>query len=242
MYETIFVDGVDLSDIIDCITSLDGIYQTPATRGDNLVIPGVDGEIWLDKPIATSIIELGLMMKGDTTTKFNDGFRILRKRIPPGKLLHLQRRMSYSIANETHEATGEYASGLNPTMQLMRFGKTTLGLRVHSGLWYATSDTCFLTSVGTELIKGEIRTHRMTILMNPNATVSNTTTGHSVTMNVPGGGADVVIDVEAMTALQGTVDVSYAMTWSRRLPMRLAPGNNVFTGDIATICYRAAYQ
>lgn len=92
----------------------------------------------------------------------------------------------------------------------------------------------------SEFIKGEARTHRMTITMPPNGTLTNTTTDHSVSLNVPGGGGDVVIDVEAMTAFQGSVDVSYAMTWTRRFPMRLAPGNNNFTGS-GTVCYRAAY-
>lgn len=143
MYETLIVDTVDLSDIVTCITVLDGMYTTPTTRSDNLVIPGVDGETWLDKPIATNVIELGLILVGNTTTEFNDAFRLLRKRVPPGKLLHLERRMSYTTGNESHQATGEFASGLAPTLQLMRFGRTTLGLRIHSGLWYDTSETCF---------------------------------------------------------------------------------------------------
>lgn len=145
MYETIIIDGFDLTDAVTCITSLDGIYQTPQVRGDNVVFPGVDGETWVDKPVAVNVIELGIVLKGDTTADFNDGYRALRKRVAPGKFLNLQRRMSYTAGNETHVATGEYASGLNPTMQLLRFGKTTLGLRVHDGLWHSDNDICFDT-------------------------------------------------------------------------------------------------
>lgn len=96
-----------------------------------------------------------------------------------------------------------------------------------------------------QFILGEIRTHRIVITMGPQATLTNTTTGHSVSMGIPISGgfssSNVTIDVEQMTATQDGMDVSSYMTWTRRFPMRLVPGNNDFTGDFAHICYRAAY-
>lgn len=243
LYETILVDGVNLADIITCITSLDGIYATPETRGENVVFPGVDGEMWVDKPIATNIQEFGISLVGNATMAFNDSYRLLRKLVPPGKLLNLQRRMSYSTGNETHTAIGEFAGGLAPTMGIMRFGRTTLALKIHSGVWYSTDTYTINTTGGTDnvVVQGEARTHRMTITMPAGGTLNNTTNGFTVSNTLAGGGASVIVDVENFTATQSAVDVSYSLVWSKKYPMRLQAGANQFTGSASTIVYYAGY-
>lgn len=242
MYETLRVNGVDLSTVVDCVTSLDGLYHVGNVRSDNVVFPGVDGEKFVDRPFASNVIELGLVLKGDTVTGFNDSFRALKKLMQPGVELFLERLMSFSTGNETHVASGELVSGLNPTMQLMRFGKTTIGLKLLDGLWYASAPQTFIAAAGDTVdISGEARTHRMTVVVAPGTTLTNATTGHTIQNGVPVG-ANVVIDVESLTATQGANDVTNAVTWTGRYPMRLVPGPNTFTGTGCTITYTAAYQ
>lgn len=240
MYETLQVDGIDLATVVTCITSLSGIYTVGNVRGSNIQIPGVDGELWLDRPYDTNTIELGLVLAGSTTTEFNDSYRVLKTLIRPGKKLQLVRKLSYTTGDELQVASGEYAGGLNPGMSLMRYGRVTVSFKIHDGLWYAPASDCFTTNVPAT-VEGETRTHRMTVTMPYNGTLTNSSNGHTLTMAVVGSTANVDIDVESMTAMQGATDVSYAMSWNSRLPMRLEPGVNTFTGSTATICYWAAY-
>lgn len=240
MFEAIIINDVDLASVASCVTSLDGLYQSGTPRGDNLIVPGVDGELYVDKAYQANVIELGIFLAGSTTAELNSAFRTLKRLVQPGRQLHLQRRMSFVEGDETHEAFGEYVSGLNPTVQLMRFGRTTLGLRILGGLWYATAPVTVSTSTGSVDALGETRTHRMLVTMPPGTTVTNTTTGHTMT-NTAGAGSNVVVDVENLTATQDGVDVSSTLTFNRRYPMRLVPGVQSFTGATVDIQYYPAY-
>lgn len=237
-YETLLINGVNLASYVSCIQSLDGLYTIGTPRGENVVIPGVDGEIYVDKSFQAGVIELGIFLAGSTTTQFNDNFRALKRLVQPGQRLNLTRRMSFSTGAEDHVASGEYASGLAPELRFMRFGRTSLGLRIHDGLWYGTG-TQTITSSGTVNVLGDIRTHRMTITMPNYGTVTNTTTGHTITTAASGG--NVLVDVENMTATQNGNSVSHLMTWNKRYPMRLAPGANTFSGSAVSITYTPAY-
>lgn len=234
MFDTIFVDGVDLATRVSCIQSLDGIYSTPNVRGSNLIIPGVDGEIFLPKSFDANVIELAIMINGTSNSDFNQAYRSLRRLIPPGKLLTLGRRLTYGGVTEDHTAQGEYVSGLTPSVQLLRFGKATIGLKVLEGIWYSSST--FATGTGSVTINGDVRTHRMTITMSP-GTLTNNTTGTTLTY---AGTGSATIDVESMTAKEGTNDTSSKLVWNQTYPFELAPGLNSISGT-ASIVYRAAY-
>lgn len=235
---TIIIDGTDLMSICDSIETIDTLYAVPAVRGDNNVIDGVDGEEYVDRPYGTGIYGLGLFLNGASEAEFNSKFRQLKTLMPPGKKLSLQRVVPLLSGNEIHQASGEYESGLNPTLQLVRFSRVSVSLKLHDGVWY-DSGTRVVSGPGVVSVAGETRTHRMTFTMPAGGTITNSTTGHSVSNTATG--ADITVDNEAMTATQGATDVSNTLSWTLDHPMRLMAGNNTLTGSATTITYRAAY-
>jgi hypothetical protein len=243
MYETLLIDGVDLTSVVRCVQSIDGLYVVTGARGDNVVFPGVDGETWVDKPRGTGTVDLGILLAGNTTTEFNDSYRALVRLVKPGRRVNLERRMSYSSGNESHYSIGEYASGLAPTLNLARIGRTTLSMKILDGVWYAGSTTELVVPIGnyTADVAGDDLTHRMTITMAAGGYVQNTTTGHRLDVAANTGG-NVVIDVVNMTATQDGNDVSYLQTFNQRYPFQLVPGDNDLDSDNGfTIDYYQAY-
>lgn len=243
MYETLIVDGTDLATVVSCLESLDGLYQVGTPRGDNAVIPGVDGETYVDKPYGTQVVEFGVDLQGATTADFNESFRELKRLIRPGKQLSLERHLSYPGGDEVHVASGEWASGLNATVSLMRFGRTTFSLKIHDGLWYnQTSFTQPYANTTNVTINGETRTHRISLTMDAGHFVTNSTTGHTLSNNLAGGSGTVTVDVITMTATQGGIDVSASLSWNKRYPFQLVPGSNIISTDTAgNITYTEAY-
>lgn len=234
-YDTLFINGVDLASISTCIQNIDGLYITPAMRGGNIVIPGVDGEIYVDKPFEAGTVTLQLLLAGNTTGDFTQAYRQLRQLVSPGKRVQMVRQISNGVGYDQHVAYGEYMSGLEPQLQLARIGKIALTMKVLSGLWYAMSSSTIGT--GTVAVSGEARTRRMTIQMEP-GTVTNATTNTSLTYS---GSGTATVDVENMSARDsGDNDVSQYLTWTGLFPMELVPGLNQISGS-ATITYRAAY-
>lgn len=234
MYETLIVDGVDLSDVVTCVTDLNGMYATPSGRGDNLVFPGVHGETWVQKPFATNQLDLGLTLAGATTADFNQAYRTLRRVILPGKQLSLVRHVSYPGGNEQHEAIGEYAGGLAPTLSLMRFGRMTVSFKILTGLWYSTSyyDQYLTASTPTVTNVGDVLTHNMVLSLSGPGTLTNATTDSTVTYSGTQIGLHKIrIDVPNMKATINNTneDVTKDLTWNRTFPMELAPGVNTFS-------------
>lgn len=255
MWDTLLVDGTDLSTIVSCVQTLDGNYNAAVARGDDITIPGVDGEIFTDKPYGAGTVDYGLVFAGDTTAEFNDQYRVLKTLIRPGKQLTLTRRVSYSTGNESHTAVATYASGLTMSPQLMRFGKVAVSFKILSGVWYAASPTTVSVGSGfstTLAAAGETRTHKMTITVPGGSSITNSTNGFTLSLDMSsivysGGTAPtdpVTINVLNMTATQDGNDVSNCMTWNQRYPMRLEPGNNTIfpgAGITASFSYYPAY-
>jgi hypothetical protein len=243
VYETLIIDGTDLATVVSCLQSLDGLYAVGSPRDNNLVIPGVDGETYVPKPYAAGVIGFGVVLAGSSTAELNDSFRALKTLIQPGKRLSLERHLSYTAGNEAHVAYGEWASGLDATVSLMRFGRVTFSLKVLNGLWYSdTPETVSLALTTTVAAKGEARTHAITLTVDGGTTTTNTTTGHAVSTSAASG-TPVVIDVLNMTATQGGTDVSGTLTWNKAYPFQLMPGNNVIVSGSSgsTLSYIAAY-
>lgn len=258
----LFVDGTNLATVVTAVQVIDGLYAAASSRGDDLTIPGLDGELWTDKPYGSGSIDIGLVLAAPSTTLFNDQYRTLKRLIRPGKKLQLTRQLTYSTGTESHVADATYTSGLGPTVSLMKFGKTTLSLKILSGLWYNPNTFSFsFTNAGTTFNEthGETRTNKISMIMAPNSTVTNVTTGHTVSLLIDDvfldpdtgypsgidGTSPVTVDVINMTATQGSADVSAALSWNLKYPMQLDPGNNVFTYDTAastvSVTYYPAY-
>lgn len=235
MYETLFIDGIDVAGLVSCVQKLDGLFITPSSRGSNIVIPGVDGEVHVDKPFEAGTVTAQLVLAGSTTGGFSDAYRQLRSVVRPGRRVQLVRQLSTTTGYEQHVAWGEYMSGLEPELQLARVGKVALTMKVLSGLWYGIDANTIGTGAVTVL--GDARTRRIVVSMSA-GTLANATTGTSLTFSGPD---PIDIDVESMTATNSlSIDVSEYLTWSGLFPLELDPGVNNLTGT-ASISYRAAY-
>lgn len=234
----LYINGTNLTTVVSCAMDLSGLYRGAITRGENLVFPGVDGATLTAKQFDQNIIEIPIMRTGTTNTTFNDSLRTLRQLIKPGQPLALERQLVFTSGTENHTATGELASDLSPALSLLRFGRTTLVLRIVDGLWHKkTAVSATITGSGSITAAGDVRTRKMTITMTA-GTLTNTTTGHAL---VYSGTGTATIDVESMTATSGATNVSAFMTFNKGYPMELNPGVNNFTGT-ATFSYYPAYQ
>lgn len=244
IYERLLIDGQDLNNYCTCVESLDGLYFTGTQRSENITIPGMNGEVWVEKPFQAETMELGLTLAGDTTAEHNSMLRSLTRLVKPGRPLNLERRMSYSSGNEIHVATGEYVSGLRPQLRLMRFGKVALSLRVFEGMWHdnlVRGAGQNIASGGSITVAGDLPTVSLVVLMSAGTWIQNDTNGHRLENTAPAGGT-VRVDATTMVATQDGLDVSYSLKWTHRHPMRLEPGVNTFTGSAPVqIEYRAAY-
>jgi hypothetical protein len=244
-YATLLIDGVDIASICDCVTSLDGLYDVGTTRGDNVEISGVDGEFWVDKPMAYNQLDLGIMFNTKSQIELNDKFRALKRLLQPGKLLELERHTTFSTGSEAHFATGELATALQMTTQVLRFGRMTLGIRVHQGIW--TGDTYDFTVAGDDQaayqVVGEYRTGIMNVTMDPGTTLTNLTNGFILSNTAPTWLGSVVVNTADMTATQGLSDVSGLLDWTGSQPFRLEAGENLLlvSDGTALITYTAVY-
>lgn len=247
MYGTYLIDGTDIRIAGQrLLRDVDGLYAMGGLRGDDLIVTDADGASWLDeRPFDPFTLPLPLTLRGGTEAGFNDLLRTLRRLVKPDQTVTLTRRLAFGSGNEDHTALARYESGLPPQMAPgIVEADLTLSLKQLDGIWYGSTTTI---TTGTVTVLGDVRTHRMTVTFTggTNPTLTNTTTGDSLTWTGTVGGTPIVVDNEAFTALQGASDVSGALDWSRTYPMTLRAGSNVLAvtgGGTVSIDYKPAYQ
>lgn len=246
MYETILIDGTDIKVPGKRLLRVwEDVLETPLLRGDDLTVTDADGQDSVDeRPFDAFNLNIQLVLKDATDALYNEARRVLTRMCKPDGTVTLTRRLAYTAANEEHTATARYLSGLKPSaMFAMVDSDLTLVFKVLDGFWSGPTDT---VTTGAVTVLGDVRTRRMTITFTggTNPTLTNSTTGDSVTWTGTVGGTPVVVDVETMTATQGGTDVSGALTWARTFPMTLAAGTNNLSltgGGSVSTSYTPAY-
>lgn len=244
MYDTILFDGTDIKVAgVRWIEAWDGALVAAGLRGDNVQIPNVDGEDWVAKPFDAYALGIGLVLTTAAIQNFNDAYRTLKRLVKPDGTVTLTRQLSYSTGNESHTALAEYVSGLEPALTGLGTGRMVLTMKILEGLWYGSAVTI---GTGASTIAGDVRTRRMTVTFTSgtNPTLTNSTTGETLTWTGSPGGGGVVIDVEARTAMQGVTDVSSALSWSGDFPMTLHAGSQTLAlsgGGSVSVAYQPAY-
>jgi hypothetical protein len=247
MIGTYLIDGTDIRIAgTRLLRNVDGLYTMGGVRGDDLTVVDADGSTWLDeRPFDPFTLPLPLTLRGGSEAGFNDLLRTLRRLVKPDRTFTLTRRLSFGSGTEDHTALARYVDGLPPQMAPgIVEGDLTLNLRNLDGIWYGPTAT---VTTGSVTILGDVRTHRMTITFTggTNPTLTNSTTGDSLTWTGTVGGTPVVVDVEAMTATQGVTDVSGALVWNRTYPMTFRAGSNTLAvtgGGTVSTAYAPAYQ
>lgn len=245
---TVLIDGTDIRTAgVRLLRGWEAALAVPDLRGDDITVPDSDGDTSIDeRPFNAFQIGLPLAVRGSSQAAFNDAHRTLKRLVKPDGTFTMTRRLPFTAADEDHTATGRYVGGLQPSqMYAMVDGDFTLSLKNLSGLWYGVSTT--ISSTGAVTVLGDVRTRRMVITLTggTNPTLSNTTTGDSLTWTGTVGGTPIVIDNQTIIALQGATNVSGALSYSRTYPMTLKAGSNTLAlsgGGSFSIAYYPAYQ
>lgn len=247
MYETLLFDGTDIKvSGVQSIEVWDGVLSTPTGRGDDEHIPLVDGDVYVEKPFDAHPIGIGLVLTTGSRTLFNDTFRTLRRLAKVDGTVTLTRRLSYTAGNEEHTCTARYLSGLDPALSsAMADGRLALVMKNLDGLWYGTPVTI---GTGTSVVLGDVRTRKITVTFTggTNPTLTNSTTGDTLTWTGAVGGTPVIVDVANMIATRGGTDVSSGLSWAvgKVFPMTLKAGSNSLSlsgGGSVSVAYSPAY-
>lgn len=254
-YDTLLVEGTDLSTLVCLEFPYEWPYIAPDQRGEFPTYPGIDGAANVDQPYGPLVLPVPMSLAPDDFCEdgateeeqfanANLRYRTLRRLCRPGQLITLKRRMSYPGGNEEHTARARMTSS-TPSRQALQVMRAVVEFTLLE-LWYGPA-VAIAVAAGTHTIDGDTRTHRMTITFAAGAarTLTNTTNGYWVSYDatVPTGG--VIIDVEARTAraLTGGADLSSHLHWAKTHPMRLDEGSNTLTlsAGAASISYQPAY-
>lgn len=254
--DTLLIEGEDIEDYACIEWPADYPHTQADMRGELPMFPGVDGAVNVDQPFGPQVLSIpvGLASVGcsqeEEMEAANQKYRNLRRLSRPGQVVTLTRVMSYPGGLESHEALAKLLT-MTPSRLALQVMKAVLDFTLLE-LWYGPAvSTGALTTEdpGTTVdVEGDVRTHRMEITLPAGAarTVYNNTNGHWVTFNAVAAAGGVLIDVEARTAtnITGGADVSRYLLWGKAYPMRLDPGENVFSvtdGTSASISYQPAY-
>jgi hypothetical protein len=244
---TVLIDGTDIRSAgVRLLRGWEEALAVPDLRGDDITVSDSDGDTWVDeRPFSAFTFNLPLALRGSSQATFNDARRALARLVKPDGTITLTRRLPFTGGDEDHTATGRYVGGLQPSqMYAMIDGDFTLSLKNLSGLWYGPSAT--VSATGAVTVLGDVRTRRMVITLTggTNPTLTNTTTGDSLTWTGTVGGTPIVIDNQTITALQGATNVTGALSHSRTYPMTLKAGSNTLAltgGGSFSIAYYPAY-
>lgn len=189
---TIIIDGVRLDTYAFAITSRTGWDSLPGLSGENIRIPGKDGEVWSAKDYAPGLMSLDLFVQGTNSTGVIPGgstagatFRsnmdsllaIFGKR---SGLIAIEKEMEdgsirRNNAEVTAVVTPEYLGG-DPVATLKVL------LTLPNPIWQATSNT---TSSGTGLLTAF--TGITAPITDALITVTGATSGATITDVVSGG-------------------------------------------------------
>lgn len=243
---TVLLDGTDIRSAgVRLLKGWEDALAVPDLRGDDITVPDTDGDTWVvERPFSAFQINLPLAVRGGTQAAFNDARRALIRLVKPDGIITATRRLPFTAADEDHTAPARYVGGLQPSaMYGMIDADLVLSMKILSGLWYGTLTTISASAT----ILGDVRTRKMTITLTggTNPTLTNTTTGDSLTWTGTVGGTPIVIDNQTITAMQGATNVSGALSHSRTYPMTFAAGANTLAltgGGSFSIGYYPAYQ
>lgn len=223
MAETYLFDGVD-------IQSIDGVYigdwtgqfGVPDLRGDDLVIPGSDGADPVARPFGTGVLSIPLEVVTDSLAERNDALDEILALIRPGQVTTCTRRRTYSSGDRDTTASVRYLSGFESAGLETTAARVMLSFTNLDGVWSGTVVAWNVTGVGPTSLDflGSLPTRRMLIEFPGAGTLTNHTTGTTVTVT-----AAATIDVQAHTSSGTLTDVVAAgdplLAW-----FVLAPGTN----------------
>lgn len=116
--DTLLIDGTDVAALpgVIAVDYIDGLYAPGARRGDDDEIPGLDGALGAQLPLAKYLITVPVWVSGATTAALNSNLRSLATAVTGTRgLVTLSRHLDNGAGYDTHTAPGRFATGLTPT-------------------------------------------------------------------------------------------------------------------------------
>lgn len=243
------VDGVSLADTTAKLTHEGaGLWESAVEDIGTSSTPGRDGAIDLGSTFPPYVRSTMYLIRAGSYDATWAAAVALRRRCKPGRLVTLTRVIpdpDGSNANVSLTASAR-RQGYRPAWLTGGVLQLDIDWLIEDGPFHGSSVN-ISSAAGTQSIKGDVRTRKMTVTLAAGAarTVTNTSNGYWFTFNttVPTGG--VVVDVEALTAkkVSDNTDMSAYLSWGKALPFQLDPGSNVITvsAGSASIDYQPAY-
>lgn len=142
--DTLFVDGHEIRalDGLLIVGPIRGLWSPGERRGEDDVIPGADGELLSQKPLATYTIEIPIRITGRSRGERNDNLHQLGQKISgidAGGLVQLKRRRATNGASGDYletTARGRYLTGLSMDVVNPITGAASLQYKQGSGGWF----------------------------------------------------------------------------------------------------------
>ena len=263
-YDDLLVNGVSLGNKARRIERFDSFRKAGARRGENIVLPRRDGEVWQPKPTAGTTLEVGIVLLDvDPTTglrsssevtrlkQMNDNYRTLMRLLDSARApLTLTRKVAFLAGNEDHTATAELVEAVDPVQVSPTTLRLALSLRILDGVWLGPTTNVNLAATASQVLNvaGDTHTYEVVLTFPAGAPcrLTNSTTGCYVghTDTSAYGHAVGVKDMKfSRQSVEGYLNVS---EWSGD-PwwMLLAPGNNTLvrssSSGVIPLTYKAAY-
>jgi hypothetical protein len=239
---------------------LDGAMTVPSLRGDNFVSSGRSGSQWNPKVYESAIANVVVTIlatdsSGNIPATVNGRLEQLRTNYRALLALVNTSRAPFEVTRGIissgstvwQKQNGEIDGNISPEFLGDTAMRVVFGIRLLDGVWTSVTTTT-ANPVGTLTVGGDTRTTALSVTINGTGarTLTNTTTGHTVTI-ATGVGA-VVIDCEAFTVKKvadGTNAWSFVTFSGGSGPylFALEAGANVITlsSSTASITYREAF-
>lgn len=139
--------GVSLNNFAWSIETLGGM-AIPTFRGEDILVPLRNGEVWVPKKFTSSTITLSMWIRG---VPFNSGIGVVRETQQmyeeryndlvrllwtPGRQLALTKRFYDQGSLRIATAMAEFKGGLAPVKTGRTFGRCTVDLKIAEGLFF----------------------------------------------------------------------------------------------------------
>lgn len=190
------VDGQSIQTYAFNITDLGGDrLAPPGLRGDDIIVPGTPGRIFMPKVVDSRIITLGMWVigaeedgsrpsDGNRAAQFDENWRKLRSLLfRYGSEMVLTKRFYVAGVLKTASAKASYAGGLVPDMQGPHAARFTVDLRLSDPYFYGPEITENLSASETVTIGGDDITRNVKFEISgarTNVVIRNTTLSQQV--------------------------------------------------------------
>lgn len=170
--------GVSLQTLAQNIETLAGRNTPPPLRGDDVTIPYMPGQRWIEKTADSRVLQLAMWVRADgldgsqvgsASDKFQANWCALRSLLwTPRKQFALTKRFMWGGSLRSATALAEWAGGMEPTMIGPSGAKFVVDLKLADPFFYDDSAQTFSLTDGDQVlaINGDAETANVKVYVN----------------------------------------------------------------------------